>query len=144
MMAVRCENMRSQCPISLGLDVFGDRWSLLILRDVLFFQKRCYNEFLEAPEGISTNILAERLSRLEAKGFLSRQRSQKNRRKVFYTPTLKALGLLPVLIDIVLWGEEYEEASDAPKGFVRRMREEREALILELRSRWTGSSEDRE
>ncbi len=142
MAVARCDQIRSKCPISLGLDVFGDRWSLLILRDILFFQKRCYNEFLEAPEKISTNILAERLSRLETKGFLTRSRCQENRRKIFYSPTLKALDLLTVLIEIVLWGEDHEAESSALRDFMRRMRKEREDLILELRFCW--KSRDRE
>src|SRR6266536_437853 len=94
---------RSHCPIAFALDIFGDKWSLLVLRDLLFKDKRRYGEFLAADEGISTNILSERLARLEAEGLISKSRDKTNRRQFIYAPTQKGLDLLPAILEISLW-----------------------------------------
>jgi len=99
--------MRSDCPLNFGLEIFGDKWTLLIIRDLIFFNKRYYNEFLNAEEGISTNILADRLSLLEKQGIISRKKDENHKQKIIYRLTQKGIDLLPVIIEIGLWSDVY-------------------------------------
>ena len=103
---------RSHCPISLSLEVIGDRWSLLILRDLVLRGKERYGELLESSEAISTNILANRLSRLEKAGLISR--SVDERHQVLYAPTEKGLDLRPVLRGLMRWGLKYDPHARVP------------------------------
>ena len=84
-----CADKRSGCPISFALDLFGDRWTLLILRDLILQGKRRYREFLKADEGIASNILSERLKRLEAADIVTRRTDPEDRRQLIYEPTSK-------------------------------------------------------
>ena len=126
---------RSGCPISYGLDVFGDKWTLLIIRDLVFFGRRTYGEFLEAGEGIATNILAERLKRLEDGGILQSRAAEKNRTKKIYSLTKKGADLIPILVEMALWGGAHDAKTAAPAAYLRRMRMDREEVIGELRKR---------
>ena len=103
---------RSRCPISLSLEVIGDRWSLLILRDLILRGKQRYGELLDSAEAISTNILADRLSRLEEHGLISR--SVDERHQVLYAPTPKGRDLAPVLRGLMRWGLKYEPHARVP------------------------------
>jgi DNA-binding HxlR family transcriptional regulator len=104
---------RSHCPISLSLEVIGDRWSLLILRDLIVFGKQRYGELLQSAEGISTNILADRLVRLEEAGLISR--SADEGQQVNYAPTKKGSDLRPVLHELARWGLKYDPYARKPK-----------------------------
>jgi DNA-binding HxlR family transcriptional regulator len=99
---------RSDCPISYALDLFGDKWTLLIIRDMLFKQKRRFGQFAESEEEISTNILADRLARLEAEGLITKKAHPKNGRQVDYALTTKAVDLAPMLIEMILWSAKYD------------------------------------
>lgn len=123
---------RSHCPIAFALDLFGDKWSLLVLRDLLFMGKRRYNEFLASEEGISTNILAERLKRLEAQGILTKFRDRSNRRQSVYAPTRKGLELLPILLELICWSAQHDPQTAAPPAFIRRLRSDREGFMHEV------------
>ena len=101
------EKTRSDCPISCSLEVFGDKWSLLIIRDVMLRGKVSYSEFLESEEKISTNILANRLSVLEAENILWKEVSSTNKSKFIYSLTQKGADLLPIVIEIMDWGAKY-------------------------------------
>jgi len=127
---------RSHCPIAFALDTFGDKWSLLVLRDLLFMGKRHYHEFLASEEGISTNILADRLRRLDAAGLIAKVRDQKNRRQYVYRPTQKGLDLLPIILEIVHWSAKYDSQTAAPPSFIRRLRNDREGLIREIAAKF--------
>jgi DNA-binding HxlR family transcriptional regulator len=98
---------RSQCPISLALDVIGDRWSLLIVRDLMFAGKRYYRELLRSDEGISSNILAERLARLVDVGILSRTGDPTHKQKAIYSLTPMGIDLLPLVAQLGIWGRKY-------------------------------------
>jgi DNA-binding HxlR family transcriptional regulator len=98
---------RSQCPISLALDVIGDRWSLLIVRDLMFAGKRYYRELLRSDEGISSNILAERLARLVDVGVLSRTGDPTHKQKAIYSLTPMGIDLLPIVAQLGIWGRKY-------------------------------------
>jgi DNA-binding HxlR family transcriptional regulator len=121
-----------RCPIDFALDVFGDRWTLLVIRDLVFGGKRHFRELIQSPEGIATNILAARLKKLEASGIISRHRDPENRRQVVYELTEKGLDLLPILIETVLWGAKYDPKTGAPKSTISRMRNNRDEVVNEI------------
>ena len=104
------QNPRSACPISFSLDLLGDKWTLLILRDLVFAGKSTYSEFLQSAEKVATNILANRLAALEAQGFISKKVAADKKSKFTYRLTDKGLDLLPLLIEITLWGAKYSPA----------------------------------
>jgi DNA-binding HxlR family transcriptional regulator len=117
------EDIRSHCAVNYGVEVFGDRWSLLIIRDIIFAGKKTYGEFLKSEEGIATNVLASRLAFLEAQGILSKSPSPEDGRKDFYTLTEKGLDLIPVALSIVTWSAKYDAKSyvRSAKDFVARL-----------------------
>jgi DNA-binding HxlR family transcriptional regulator len=118
------EDIRSHCAVNYGVEVFGDRWSLLIIRDIVFGGKKTYGEFLKSEEGIATNVLASRLAFLEEQGILSRAPSPDDRRKDFYTLTEKGLDLVPIVLNIVLWSAKHDSESNVRrcKDFVAKLR----------------------
>ena len=118
---------RSDCPIHFALETFGDRWTLLVLRDLLLKGRSSYSEFLGAEERIATNILADRLARLQEDGLVVHGADGR------YRPTTKALDLLPLLVERILWSATYDQDTAAPAEFIERAREDRDALVAELR-----------
>ena len=112
--------LRSACPIAGVLDLIGDAWTLLVIRDLLFYGKHRFADFLDSPEGISTNILAERLKRLERCGLVERRRYQERPARDEYFLTAKGHDLLPVLQELIKWGQAYVPgaAKRPPAGFV--------------------------
>jgi DNA-binding HxlR family transcriptional regulator len=99
---------RSGCPINLGLEIFGDKWSLLVVRDMMFAGKRHFREFLASDEGIASNILADRLARLVEAGILTRAGDPAHKLKAIYSLTEKGIDLLPVIAEISRWSRKYE------------------------------------
>ncbi len=95
---------RSKCPISCSLELFGDRWTLLVLRDLLFLGKQRFREFLDSPEGIASNILTDRLRRLERAGLIERTPDQNDKRRNLYAATPSGRDLAPILTEIANWG----------------------------------------
>lgn len=126
---------RSGCPVSIGLEVFGDRWSLLIVRDLTVRGFRTFKEFLGSGEGIATNVLANRLHRLEESGILSREEEPTDGRRVNYRLTEKGIDLAPVLLELLVWGSRHEETG-VPCEFIVQMARNREQLLAEVRRRW--------
>jgi DNA-binding HxlR family transcriptional regulator len=125
---------RSSCPISCALEFIGDRWTLVVLRDLMMARKRYFQELLEGNEGIATNVLASRLKRLEADGLITRRPDPAEARRVIYEPTEKGLDLLPVLVELIRWSMKHDPKSAAPPHLARRLARDREGLIEELRS----------
>lgn len=123
---------RSDCPISFALDIFGDKWSLLIIRDLMFKQKQTFGEMMKSEEKISTNILADRLATLECAGLLIGEADEENKTRKIYRLTDKAIDLLPAIIEIVKWSAKYDIQTAAPKEFVERATNDRENMIIEL------------
>jgi DNA-binding HxlR family transcriptional regulator len=99
--------MRSDCPLNYGLEIFGDKWSLLIIRDLMFFGKRYYNEFLQSAEGIATNLLADRLTMLEKQKIIRKEKAPQHKQKILYSLTEKGIDLVPVIMCIGLWSEKH-------------------------------------
>ena len=126
---------RSGCPISIALETLGDAWSLLIVRDLMFKERQTYNEFLQGGEGIASNILADRLRKLEATGIVEKQRDSLDARRFVYRLSAKGLDLAPVLVELVIWSARHEQ-TDAPAAVVRAMRTNRRAFIAGVRERW--------
>ena len=133
-MTRRLPPRRSNCPIAYALDFVGDKWTLIVLRDLIMARKRHFRELLAGSEGIATNILASRLKLLEAAGLVTRRLDPAEARRVIYEPTEKALDLVPVLIELMRWSTKYDPKSAAPPRFVRRLAQDREGLIADLRA----------
>lgn len=130
---------RSGCPISIALEIFGDSWSLLIIRDLMFKGLRTFNEFAAAGEGIATNILADRLAKLESAGILAKRPDPADARRSHYRLTEKGIDLAPALVEIVLWATRHEK-TEAPPRMVRTMRSRREEFLADVRARWAAAS----
>ena len=124
---------RSPCPIAFGLDVFGDRWTLLVIRDLVFTKKRTYGEFLDSPEGIATNILAQRLAWLEDLEIVSKSPDPDHGRRFVYQLTEKGLDLIPVLLEILAWSAKYDPHTPVSAEFAARIRKQRAAVLKEMR-----------
>jgi DNA-binding HxlR family transcriptional regulator len=129
------QSRRSDCPLNVSLEILGDRWSLLIIRDLMFRGFRAYKELLESEEKIATNILADRLQRLEACGIISISPEATDRRKLIYRLTEKGIDLAPILVELILWGARHEDTA-APRAMIRKMQKHREEFVSELRRRW--------
>ena len=124
---------RSDCPLSFALDIFGDKWTLLIVRDLLFRNKVSYGDFMSSEEGIATNILADRLEMLECSNIVKKERDTTNKTKFIYSLTEKGIDLLPSLIEITLWSAKYDLKTATPKEFVAQATKNREKLIKQIR-----------
>jgi len=124
---------RSDCPINFALELFGDPWSLLIIRDIVYFGKKTYGEFLASEEGMATNILASRLAHLEHQGLLVKKLSEQDKRKEEYVLTEKGLDLIPVLVEMANWSAEHDPRTAAPAAWIALVKAEREQMIRLMR-----------
>jgi DNA-binding HxlR family transcriptional regulator len=120
---------RSDCPINFALETFGDPWSLLLIRDIVYFGKKTYGEFLASEEGMATNILASRLTRMEEQGILMKMPSGQDKRKEEYILTEKGLDLIPVLVEMANWSAEHDPQTAAPAAWIALMKADREKMI---------------
>ncbi|MEO9967408.1 MAG: helix-turn-helix domain-containing protein [Reichenbachiella sp.] len=123
---------RSNCPISYTMDFFGDKWTFLILRDIALKGKCFYKEFLEAGEGIATNVLSDRLKMLESEEIIVSKKYEKVKTMKTYSLTDKGKALIPVLVEIIIWGGTYDKETDAPKSFLKAAKENRKQVIQDL------------
>lgn len=126
---------RSGCPVSISLELLGDRWSLLIIRDMMVRAFRNFKDFQESGEGIATNILADRLQKLQVAGIITAEPEDRDGRKVNYRLTEKGIDLAPVMLELLIWGAEHEETG-APCAVIAEMAKNREAVLTEARRRW--------
>ena len=139
-MSKRAGRKSSKCPVTFALDIFGDKWSLLILRDILFKEKQSYGEFLQSAEQISTNILADRLSKLEAEELIAKRRDTHNFSKFIYSLTDKGKGLLPMMLEMIKWSAKYDPQPGVPDNIIEgapaklliRLQDDRETLVDEI------------
>jgi DNA-binding HxlR family transcriptional regulator len=123
---------RSTCPISFALEIFGDRWTLLVLRDLLLRSRRRYRELLASDEGIATNVLSDRLKRLEQRGLIRKQQDREDARQYVYRPTRLAVGVVPMLVEMTVWGARNSRTTSVDQDFLHRFEEDREKLIADL------------
>jgi DNA-binding HxlR family transcriptional regulator len=129
---------RSACPLNASVEMLGDRWSLLIIRDMMLRGFRSYKEFMECYEGIATNILADRLRKLVAYGIIATKPDPSDGRKVIYLLTQKGIDLAPVLTEMVLWAAAHEDTGN--QALVRQMKEDKQKFLASVRQRWAGRS----
>lgn len=120
------------CPVRFGMSQFGDKWSFLIIRDLMFKGRKYYHEFIEAGEGISTNVLATRLADLESNGIISKSKDPEKGSRFVYTLTEKGIELMPMMLAMMDWAEKYDDATEVPPEFINKLRTDPAALKQEL------------
>jgi DNA-binding HxlR family transcriptional regulator len=128
---------RSGCPLNASVEMLGDRWSLLIIRDMMLLGYRSFKQFLNSHERIATNILADRLKRLENYGIIASSPDPSDGRKLIYSLTKKGQDLAPVLTEMVLWAAAHEETGN--QALVRLMKKDKTKFLAEIRKRWTSA-----
>lgn len=126
---------RSGCPVSIWLERFGDRWSLLLIRDMMVRGHKTFKEFEHSGEGIATNILANRLARLHLAGIIETERDESDARRVIYRLTEKGIDLAPLMLELLVWAARWEETA-APCGVMEYMEGNRGVVVAEVRRRW--------
>ena len=123
------KHQRSDCPVSCSLDAWGDKWSLLIIRDLMFAKQCTYGDFLKSSEGIATNILAARLKALEENGLIEKLQHPDSKAKVLYKLTAKGIDLLPIMIEINLWAEKYYSIAADRKAVLKEVKKDKVGFI---------------
>ncbi len=126
---------RSGCPVSISLEIFGDRWSLLIVRDLMVRGYRTFKQFENSGEGIATNILAQRLEKLENSGIIVSETDAHDARRTNYRLTEKGIDLAPALLELLIWGARYEKTG-APCEMIDQLAQSKEQVLAETRRRW--------
>lgn len=126
---------RSGCPVSAALELLGDRWALLLIRDMMVRGYRTFREFQHSGEGIASNILSNRLQRLEAGGLVKAEPVAEDGRSIHYRLTEKGIALAPVMLELLIWGARHEE-TDAPCAVIEHMEQNRAAMLAETYRRW--------
>jgi len=125
---------RSGCPLNASVEMLGDRWSLLIIRDMMLRGASNYKEFMDCYEGIATNILADRLHQLVKYGIIRAEPDPEDGRKISYRLTKKGIDLAPVLTEMVLWAAAHEDTGN--QELVRQMKEDKQKFLAAIRQRW--------
>ena len=126
---------RSGCPVGVALEAFGDRWSLLIIRDLIVRGYRTFKEFQRSGEGIATNVLAGRLRRLASAGIIAAEASPDDGRSLHYRLTKKGIELAPMMLELLIWSARHEETA-APCAVIDHMERHRQEVLAEVRRRW--------
>ena len=127
--------VRSHCPINFTLEHFGDKWSFLIIRDLMLKGKRHYNEFLEAGEKVSTSVLGDRLKKLEEMGIISKGEDTVKKSRIRYSLTQKGIDLLPILLEMIIWGGLNDKLTESPKEFMDQAINHKESLVSEIKNK---------
>ncbi|NCP83792.1 MAG: helix-turn-helix transcriptional regulator [Bacteroidetes bacterium] len=125
---------KSDCPINFALEIFGDKWTFLIVRDLMFKGKHFYGEFLLSEEGIATNILSDRLSLLESNGIISKSSDPSHKQKIIYRLTRKGIDLVPLLVEVIMWSAKYDKDSAVDMKFVKSVKRDKVGLISQISS----------
>lgn len=121
--------------MSISLETLGDRWSLLIIRDLMVRGYTTFKQFEESDERIATNILSDRLRRLQRNGIITAERDENDGRRSSYRLTQKGIDLAPLLLELLIWGAQHQETM-APAALIAQMAQDREGVIAEARRRW--------
>lgn len=129
---MKATEMRSDCPISSSLDIFGDKWSLLIVRDLMLHKSRTYGDFTKSAEKIATNILANRLQLLEDNGIIIKLPYPGNKVKGLYRLSPKGVDLIPVLIEIALWGGKNIPDTDDSSAFLKEVKRNKTKFLKKI------------
>jgi len=126
---------RSGCPVSVALDILGDRWSLLIIRDLMVRGLKTFKDFQESGEGIASNVLADRLLKLQAAEIILAEADEADGRRANYRLTEKGIALAPVLLEMLIWGARHEQTG-ASCALIEKLAKNRDAVLAEARRRW--------
>ncbi len=126
------QKRRSDCPISFALEIFGDKWTFLIVRDLMFKGKHYYGEFLNGGEKIATNILADKLAMLEHSGIIVKSVDPNHASKIIYKLSKKGIDLLPLMVEIIMWSAKHDKHTAAEIKFVNRVKKDREGILKEI------------
>lgn len=129
---------RSGCPLNASVEMLGDRWSLLIIRDMMLLGRRTFKEFLGSYERPATNILSDRLRKLEGYGIIASEPDPADARKVIYQLTPKGIDLAPVLTELVLWAGRHEKTENRP--LIQLMQKDKQKFLEQIRHRWAQSN----
>ncbi|AYZ11445.1 helix-turn-helix domain-containing protein [Chryseobacterium arthrosphaerae] len=130
---------RSDCPISCSLEMWGDKWSLLIIRDLMLKKECTYGDFLKADEKIATNILASRLQNLLDHGIIDKKDHPDNKLKIIYFLTQKGIDLIPVIVEINLWGDQYLTIPEERKKLLEDIKRDKEGFIKRAKDYLSGN-----
>ena len=133
---MKCIKQRSLCGVSSALDIIGDKWSLLIIRDMLFDDKHTYGDFLNSEEKIATNILADRLLLLETTGIIIKVEHPESKVKSYYKITNKGLDLMPILFEMLIWSEKHLDVSERAQKAVDAIKKDRDGLMKKFREKY--------
>lgn len=131
---------RSDCPISCSLEIWGDKWSLLIIRDLMLKKECTYGDFQKADEKIASNILATRLQTLLENGIINKKDHPDNKLKILYQLTEKGIDLVPVIVEINLWGDKYLTIPDDRKKLLEDIKRDKEDFIRRAKSHLSSES----
>lgn len=126
---MKSQKKRSDCPLSFSLEAFGDKWSLLIVRDLMLHKRCTYGDFIKSDEKIATNILAARLLSLEENGIIQKLEHPESKAKVLYQLTQKGIDLIPIMVEINLWAEKYTQIPEVRKEILAQMNADKETFI---------------
>ncbi len=129
---MKANKKRSDCPLSCSLDVFGDKWSLLIIRDLMFGNKCTYNDFLKSEEGIATNILASRLKGLEENNIVEKSAHPDSKAKILYRLTQKGIDLLPIIMEIYIWSDKYFTMPSDIKATIKEAKKDKDKFVKQV------------
>lgn len=127
--------MRSHCPTNYAIEHFGDKWSLLIIRDLMFKEKRHYNEFFESEEKVSTSVLGDRLKNLEQSGIISKGQDSVKKSRIKYSLTAKGIDMLPFMVDMISWSGKYDNETEAGDVFLAQAKDGRDFLLKSIREK---------
>lgn len=127
--------MRSHCPINYALEHFGDKWSLLVIRDLMFKGKRHYNEFFESGEKVSTSVLGDRLKQLEESEIISKGQDTVKKSRIKYSLTQKGIDMLPLMVDMISWSGDYDKKTEAGNVFLAQAKDGRDFLLDSIREK---------
>lgn len=127
--------IRSHCPINYVLEHIGDKWSLLIIRDLMFKDKRHYNEFLEGGERVSTSVLGTRLKQLEEVGLITKGEDEVKKSRIKYSLTQKGIDMLPFMVDMISWSGEHDKETEAGADFLNQAKHHRDELLQSIREK---------
>lgn len=126
------ELFRSRCPISMILDLIGDKWTMLVIRDIALFQKHTFNEFLKSDERIASNILSDRIGKLEQLGIIIKKQHPDSKAKIYYGLTMKGIELIPIIFEMAIWSEKHLNIHQDAIPLVQEIKKDKMSVLREI------------
>lgn len=134
---------RSRCPMNHAIEILGDQWTLLVVRDMVFHHRRSFSELAAMPEAIATNLLADRLRRLEEAGIVTKDPDPDDGRRRIYTLTQHGRGLIPMLLEMMVWSRDHTADVDVTRTVTKKIKDDPEAARQEIERRLDEAEEER-